>query len=934
MKGICVFLLSAAAGFAADFITGQAARAVIGQTTFTSADPNSSNTVIGAASGIAYANNTLFVVDDNRLGATPENNRVLIFQNLSSMLPAPTAQIPYNTACPVCVGNASVVLGQPDFTTTTVNFTASQSDLRQPTAVASDGVHLVVADTNHNRVLIWNRIPTANDTPADVVVGQTDFFSTGLCGQPTCNNNGPTASSLRGPQGVWIQNGKLYIADTQNSRVLIYNSIPTANGAAANVVVGAPNFTTAAQVNLDTQNPVMTASTFINPVSVTTDGVRLFVADVGANRVMIWNHIPTTNGTAADVEIGQPDMTTSIPNDAFTTYTDPSTSITTQIPILCTIPTGIDTNGNPTYPTVCNYTLNFPRFALSDGTHLFIADGGNDRVLEYYTIPTSNAPAADIILGQIGGDVDQAVDAVDSMVTPVALAWDGSNLYVSDPYNRRVMVYTPQDNRLPYQAVVNAATQQVIASGYVTISGNVKAGDIVSIAINNLKYTYTLKETDTYMDIVAGLVALINSGLSGDPNVTASVDAADSRVVLAAKQTGSLGDKVSYSVSTSSGASINASAQAAALEGGGSAAQVGPGTIVQINGTGLSAGSVSADQTQNTLPTILGGTQVYFNGIAAPLYSVSPTQIVAQVPWEFTDLLTSSTVASTTSSSSASSVNAYVRSVMSDGSIMATSAVALSIVPANPGIFYIPNTNPELAMAFHGSSSAVGLISVDGSVAAGDVVTATIGTLTYNYIVQSFDTLDSVRDAMVALLNTDPQVTARSADYFDRIILQARIQGPEGNSISYTASASAGASITITSFGSQMCCANVAGAAVTSQNPAEAGEIITMYATGLGVPASSPAYTPLIATGQMYPLGAPDTLPPTTVSGAQTFVSAICGGSTADVLAATLMQGSFATFSVVLHLNSGLTTNIYSLCTIAQGEYISNQAAIAVVGQQ
>jgi len=46
------------------------------------------------------------------------------------------------------------------------------------------------------------------------------------------------------PQGVWIQNGKLYVADTQNNRVLIYNSIPTANGAAADVVLGAPNFTT------------------------------------------------------------------------------------------------------------------------------------------------------------------------------------------------------------------------------------------------------------------------------------------------------------------------------------------------------------------------------------------------------------------------------------------------------------------------------------------------------------------------------------------------------------------------------------------------------------------------------------------------------------------------------------------------------------------
>ncbi|MGP8246018.1 MAG: hypothetical protein ACLQVN_16045 [Bryobacteraceae bacterium] len=851
MKGICVFLLSAAAVFAADFTTGQAARAVIGQTTFTAADPNSSNTVIGAASGIAYANNTLFVVDDNRLGATPENNRVLIFQNLSSMLPAPTAQLAYNTACPVCVGTASVVLGQPDFTTTTVNFNASQSDLRQPTAVASDGVHLVVADTNHNRVLIWNRIPVANDTPADVVVGQTDFFSTGLCGQPTCTTNGPTANSLRGPQGVWIQNGKLYIADTQNSRVLIYNSIPTANGAAASVVVGAPNFTTAAQVDLDTQNPTMTASTFINPVSVTTDGVHLFVVDAGANRVMIWNKIPTTNGVAADVEIGQPDMTTSIPNDSFTTYTDPTTNVTTEVPILCTIPTGIDSNGNPTYPNVCLYTLNFPRFALSDGTHLFIADGGNDRILEYYTIPGSNAPAADIIIGQIGGDVDQANDAVDSMYTPVALAWDGTNLYASDPYNRRIMVYTPQDNILPYQAVVNAASQQVIASGYVTIGGTVKAGDVVTVTINNIGYNYTLKATDTYVDVVAGLVAGINSGLSGDAYVTASVDATDNRVVLSAKQTGTLGDQVSYSASVSTGSSISANAQSSTLQGGGSAAQVGPGTIVQINGTGLSAGSVSADLTQASLPTTLGGTQVYIDGIAAPLYSVSPTQVVAQVPWEFIVL------APTTSS--VGSANVYVRSVMSDGSVMATTSVALSIVQANPGIFTTPNTNPQLAMAYHASSSAVGLVSVDGSVAAGDVATVTIGTLTYNYVVQSFDTLDSIRDALIALLNTDPEVTARVADAFDRIVLQARIQGPEGNSVAYTGTTSSGASVTITAFGSQLCCANVAGAPITYQNPAEAGEIITVYATGLGLPVSSPAYTPLIATDQMYPLGAPDT---------------------------------------------------------------------------
>jgi hypothetical protein len=919
MKGICVFLLSAAAVFAQNFANGQAARAVIGQTTFTAADPNSSNNVIGAASGIAYANNTLFVADDNRLGATPENNRILIFQNLSSMLPAPTAQLSYNTTCPVCVGTAAVVLGQPDFTTTTVNFTPSQSNLRQPTAVASDGVHLVVGDTNHNRVLIWNHIPTANDTPADVVVGQTDFFGDGLCGKDTCTDNGPTASSLRGPQGVWIQNGKLYIADTQNSRVLIYNSIPTANGAAADVVVGAPDFKTTTKANLDTEYPVMTASDMINPVSVTTDGVRLFVTDAGANRVLIWNKIPSANGTAADVEIGQPDMTYSVPNYAYTTYTDPTTNVTTEVPVLCTIPTGLDTNGNPTYPGVCLYTLNFPRFAFSDGTHLYIADGGNDRILEYFSIPTSNAPPADIIVGQLGGDVDQANDAVDSMYTPVAMAWDGTNLYVSDPYNRRIMVYTPQNNALPYQAVVNAASQQVIASGYVTIGGTIKAGDVVTITVNNFAYNYTVKETDTYADVVAGLVAEINSGLSGDPNVTASVDATDLEVILAAKQTGTLGDQISYSASVSTSASITASAEQSTMKGGGSAAQVGPGTIVEINGTGLSAGSVSADLSQPNLPTILGGTQVYFNGIASPLYSVSPTQIVAQVPWEFT---------------TEDSVNAYVRSVMSDGTILATSAVALSVVPANPGIFTTSNTNPQVAMAFHASSSAVGLLSVDGSVAAGDVATVTIDTLTYNYTVQSFDTLDSIRDALVALLNTDPQVTARAADYYDRIILQARIHGPEGNSIAYTATASSGSSVSMTAFANQLCCANVAGAPVTYENPAEAGELLTFYATGLGLPVSNPAYTPLIATDQMYPLGAPDTLPPETVNGTQTFMSAICGGSTADVMASTLMQGTFGTFSVVLHLNTGLKNNIYTLCTLAQGPYVSNQAAISVVAQQ
>src|SRR5579872_7486930 len=153
MKCISVFFLCAAAVFgqAAGFTNGQAARLVIGQATFTDQSSNSSDTVLGGVSGIAYGADTLIVADANRVGAEPSNHRVLIYQGLSNMLPSPTAALTYSRKCPVCVGQASVVLGQPNFTTTTENIPATANDLRLPTAVATDGVHVVVADTNHNR---------------------------------------------------------------------------------------------------------------------------------------------------------------------------------------------------------------------------------------------------------------------------------------------------------------------------------------------------------------------------------------------------------------------------------------------------------------------------------------------------------------------------------------------------------------------------------------------------------------------------------------------------------------------------------------------------------------------------------------------------------------------------------------------------------------
>lgn len=916
MKWICGILLPASlvavssfSAFANDFVTGQAARLVIGQTSFTAADPNSSNTVIGGASGVAYAADTLFVADDNRIGAFPNNNRVLIFPNLSGSLPSPTTPLQNNSICPICVGTASVVLGQPDFSTTTTNLTTTQNNLREPTAVASDGVHLVVADTNHNRVLIWNHIPTTNNAPADVVVGQPNFLTNAVS-----SNGVPTATTMRGPQGVWIQNGKLYVADTQDNRVLIYNRIPTTNGVAADVVLGQPNFTTFVQVDISQQSTSASATNMLNPVSVTSDGVRLFVTDLGFNRILIWNKIPTANDTPADVEIGQPDMTTGIANDAYSTTSPASlasaTTTTIESPVLCTVSNGTDSNGNPTYPEVCNYTLNYPRFALSDGTHLYVADGGNDRILEYLHIPTANAAAADIIIGQIGGDVDQATDAADSVNTPTSLAFDGTNLYVADPYNRRITVYTIAPNILPYQAVVNTANPNIYATELVTIGGTINNGDVVTITIGQKVYAYTVKATDTIQTIISALVAEINSG-GGDPNALAIEDDADNAVKLQAFLPGPQGDNVVVTATVSTNAQITATAADSALVGGGNAASVAPGTIVSINGNNLASQTVSADLTQPTLPRSLGGVQVYFDGIPAPLTYVSPTQINAQIPWEFT---------------STTSINAYVVSNI-NGSITYTSPVAVTVVDANPGVYGQPGTtNPEIGIATHYSSNATAIVSVDGSVAGGDVATVTVRGRSYNYTVQSTDTLDTIRDALVAQIQQDPEVTATAAGVFDRIIITALIAGPEGDGIPIGASSNSGASVTMSAFDSATCCSNIAGAMVTPDNPAKAGELITVYTTGMGLPVLNSANQPYISTGVAYPVGAPVTQP------AQ-FANALAAGSTADVIFATLEPGTVGLFQVVLHLSPGLSSNATAALTVAQGSFVSNPVSIPVVSQ-
>jgi len=329
----------------------------------------------------------------------------------------------------------------------------------------------------------------------------------------------------------------------------------------------------------------------------------------------------------------------------------------------------------------------------------------------------------------------------------------------------------------------------------------------------------------------------------------------------------------------------------------------------------LAAATESADLSQNSLPTTLADTQVYFNGIRAPLLYVSPNQINAQIPWEVAD---------------STSISAFVRSVQS-GNVVTTTPVAVSIVTQNPGIFTQagPPSGPRPGVVLHGSSQATGVILVDGTIQAGDLATITIEDRPYMYTVQSGDTLDSVRDALVALVDRDPKVTATAGIAFARnLIIRSRIVGPDGNGMPYKVtvsgpSSSAGATLILTPEGTSLCCANVAYAPVTPNNPAIPGEVILVLATGLGQPQSGDDSAGLINTGVKYPDGGPVTQP-------VNFVSSLAGGKTANVLSAGLKPRTVGVYEVVLQLNSDMPTDSLTQLYIAQDVYVSNVVTFAV----
>lgn len=172
-----------------------------------------------------------------------------------------------------------VVLGQPDATAHDENRgEVGPASFRWPHDLAGTADLLLVADAGNHRLLGWSPAPLA-DGPADVVIGQADFVAAGEFPYAP-----QSADVLRFPYAADVHDGRLVVADTANNRLLVWDAVPSTNGAPADHVMGQPTFA----ANGENRWALVGHDTFCWPYGLCVHGDRVAVADSGNNRTMIW----------------------------------------------------------------------------------------------------------------------------------------------------------------------------------------------------------------------------------------------------------------------------------------------------------------------------------------------------------------------------------------------------------------------------------------------------------------------------------------------------------------------------------------------------------------------------------------------------------------------------------------------------------------------
>lgn len=434
-----------------------AASGVLGQTNFNSTtvaatSPSSLNAPSGSP---ASDGNRLFMVDTG-------NNRALIWDGLVALTNGNVTNVA-----------ANYVLGQSGGAGSASNRGGSPAldTLANPMGIAAAPVNpttrIAIADSGNNRVLLWDSLPSMNGVAATRVLGQVDGLGA------SANAGGLSLSSLSNPSGVYTNGTQLAVADTNNHRLLLWNTWPTAHGQPADVVLGQASGTLGRE---NGQYPSPTS--FGGPTSITRVGDGLAIVDRSFGRVLIWPRLPLQTSDAPSLVLGQSDFGSSLlyggasgPSaDGFSSLlavaSDGQSLIVVdgfasrgRILLWRSLPTR---NKQP-----ADVVLLKPGFTDDMGTNqsrndcgvlagaalhggrIYAVDASYHRVLIWRSLPTQNNQLADVVLGQ--PDLDSAAPNRGGAIGPATLLGprgifvDDGHIYVVDTGNHRILVWNTNE---------------------------------------------------------------------------------------------------------------------------------------------------------------------------------------------------------------------------------------------------------------------------------------------------------------------------------------------------------------------------------------------------------------------------------------------------------------------------------------------------------
>jgi uncharacterized protein (TIGR03437 family) len=466
------------------------------------------------------------------------------------------------------------------------NGPATSAQLYSPQGVAVDSAgNLYVADPGNNRIR-----KVSNGVITTVAGNGTPGFS---------GDNGPaTSAQLNRPQGVAVDSaGNVYIADRNNNRIREVSNgvITTVAGNGTYFCCGDDGPATSGQLR--------------HPSGIAVDSAGdLYIADTYNNRVRkVSNGVITTFAGSG--------------NDIFGGDNGPATKADVFEPMAVAVDSAGDLYiadfGNGRIRKVSDGVMTTVAasgawgVAVDSALNLYIADGARIRKVSNGVITTVAGNGTQGFSGDNG-------PAANAQLSAYGVAPDSAgNLYVADSDNSRIRVLTPAGSSCTYS--VSPTTLQVPASGG-NLAVSIQAAPSCPWAVSGLPAWITLSAASSGPGSASVALAVFPNNSGASLSATVLIAGASVTVTQPAATAAPL-------------APLKSVVNAASYTTG----PVSPGELVTIFGTGIgpaTAAGATTDPATGRLATTIGGVEVLFNGIAAPMIYASSTQVSAVVPYE------------------------------------------------------------------------------------------------------------------------------------------------------------------------------------------------------------------------------------------------------------------------------------------------------------